>query len=167
MLCASCIVLRASVLGFQVSGFGLRVAGFGLRIVDQRSRFRVSAFVFLVSCFGFRVPGSQHLASGFMSSISGFGFQISGVGGFHMKRESNQNVSGSDVYYKNSLILLVENMLCSKLLCQKGFNVIPFSYQITGRGEGRAAQERVISLFPDLSLLLSSLEVSDTPIYEP
>ena len=166
MLCASCIVLRASVCGSQVSGFGLRVAGFGLRIVDQRSRLRVFAFVFLVSCFGFRVPGSQYLASGFMSSISGFGFQISGVGGFHMKRESNQNVSGSDVYYKNSLILLVENMLCSKLLCQKVFNVIPFSCKITGRGDGRADQGRVIPLLLYLSLLLSSLELSDTAIYE-
>ena len=50
--------------------------------------------------------------------------------GFYMKREVNQNVSGDEVYYTNSLISLVKNMLCSRLHCQKGFNLIPFLYKI-------------------------------------
>ena len=37
--------------------------------------------------------------------------------------------SGNDVYYTNSLILLVKNMLCSKLHRQNGFNSIPCSYK--------------------------------------
>ena len=45
-----------------------------------------------------------------------------------MKRELNQNL-GDEVDYTNSLILLVKNMLCSKLHDQKGLNSISFSYQ--------------------------------------
>ena len=37
---------------------------------------------------------------------------------------------GNDVYCTNSLILLVKNMMCSKLHCQKGSSLIPFSYKI-------------------------------------
>jgi len=48
----------------------------------------------------------------------------------YMKRDLNQNFSGNEVYYTNSLILLVKNMLFSKLHCQKGFNLNPFSYKI-------------------------------------
>jgi hypothetical protein len=44
-----------------------------------------------------------------------------------MKRELNQKLSGNEVDYTKSLISLVENMLCSKLQCQKGFNLIPSS----------------------------------------
>jgi hypothetical protein len=47
-----------------------------------------------------------------------------------MKRELNQNLSGNEVYYTNSLISIVKNMLSNKLHRQKGSNVIPFSYQI-------------------------------------
>ena len=49
---------------------------------------------------------------------------------FYLERESNQKLSGNEVYYTNSLILLVENVLCSKLHCQKGLNLILFSYKI-------------------------------------
>ena len=35
------------------------------------------------------------------------------------------------IYCTNSLILLVKKMLCSELYCQKGFNLIPFSYKIS------------------------------------
>ena len=42
-----------------------------------------------------------------------------------MKRESNQNLSGNEVYNTNSSMLL-KNMLCSKLDCQKVFNLIIF-----------------------------------------
>ena len=47
-----------------------------------------------------------------------------------MKRDLNLNLSANEVYYTNSLILLVKNMLCSKLHCQKGFDLNPFSYKI-------------------------------------
>ena len=47
-----------------------------------------------------------------------------------MKRELYQNLSGNEVYYTNSSILLVKNMLCSKLHCQKGFDLILFLYKI-------------------------------------
>ena len=46
-----------------------------------------------------------------------------------MKRELNYRLSGNEGYNANSLILLVKNMLCSKPHCQKGFNVIIFSYK--------------------------------------
>ena len=38
------------------------------------------------------------------------------------------NLSGNEVDYTNSFTLLVRNMLCSKLLFQKGFDLILFSY---------------------------------------
>ena len=41
-----------------------------------------------------------------------------------MKRESNQHLSGNAVYYTNSFILLVKNMLCGQLHYQKGFNFL-------------------------------------------
>jgi hypothetical protein len=43
-----------------------------------------------------------------------------------MKRELNWNLSGNEVHYTNSSILLVKNMLCSKFYCQKDFNSIPY-----------------------------------------
>ena len=36
------------------------------------------------------------------------------------------NLSGNEVDFTNSEILLVKSMLCSKLHCQKGFNLILF-----------------------------------------
>jgi hypothetical protein len=39
-------------------------------------------------------------------------------------------LSGYQVYYTSSLVLLVENMLCSELHYQKGFDLIPFPYKI-------------------------------------
>ena len=48
----------------------------------------------------------------------------------YIKRELNQNLSGDEVYYANSLILLVINMLCSKLHYQEGFNPILFLCRI-------------------------------------
>ena len=55
---------------------------------------------------------------------------LRGFRSFHMKRESNQNVSGNEVYFTNSLILLAKNMLCSKLHRQQSFNLILFSRKI-------------------------------------
>ena len=46
-----------------------------------------------------------------------------------MKRELNQNLFGNEVYNTDSLILLEHKMLCSKLHCQKGFNLLIFPYQ--------------------------------------
>ena len=48
----------------------------------------------------------------------------------YMKAELNENLSGIEVYYANSLMLLVKNMLCNKRHCQKGFSAILFSYKI-------------------------------------
>ena len=41
-------------------------------------------------------------------------------------------ISGDEIYFTNSLILLVKNMLYSKLHCQRGFNLILFSCKIWG-----------------------------------
>ena len=41
---------------------------------------------------------------------------------FIMKRELDSNLYGNEVCYTNSLILLVKNLLCSRLHRQKGFN---------------------------------------------
>ena len=46
-----------------------------------------------------------------------------------MKRKLNLKLSGDAVYYTNSATLRVKNMLCSKHLCQKGFNSIFFSHK--------------------------------------
>ena len=68
-----------------------------------------------------------------------------------MKRESNSNLSGNELYYTNCSILLVKNMLCRELHCQKGFNLILFSYSTvmsardtenTARGVGPRARPR-------------------------
>ena len=47
-----------------------------------------------------------------------------------MQRELNSNLSGSKVYYTNSLILLVNEILGSKVHYQKGFNLFVFLYEI-------------------------------------
>ena len=52
-----------------------------------------------------------------------------------MKREFHSNLSGNEVCYTNSSILLAENMLCSKLHCQKDLNSILFSCKIRVRAE--------------------------------
>ena len=43
----------------------------------------------------------------------------------YMKRIRLKTLSGSEGDYTNSLLLLVKNMLRSKLHCQKGFNFDP------------------------------------------
>ena len=54
---------------------------------------------------------------------------------FYMKWGLHYNFFGNQVYYRNSLILLAKNMLCSKLHYQQAFNIIVFSYKIfEGRG---------------------------------
>ena len=63
----------------------------------------------------FRVPGSR---------LSVAGFEIL------YKKVIKLKLSGNEVYFTNSLILLGKNMLGSKLHCQKGFNLIPFLYKI-------------------------------------
>ena len=47
------------------------------------------------------------------------------------------NLFGNEVYYTNSLTLLVKNMLCSKVRCQKAFNLILISYEIRDTRHGR------------------------------
>ena len=49
-----------------------------------------------------------------------------------MQRELDKKLSGIEVYNTNSSILLVKNMLCSKLHCENGFNLIIFSYKTAG-----------------------------------
>jgi hypothetical protein len=39
-----------------------------------------------------------------------------------MKRGLNQNLSVNEVHYTNLEMLLLQDMLCSRLHCQKGFN---------------------------------------------
>ena len=46
-----------------------------------------------------------------------------------MKRELNWNLFGNDIYYTNSVILLVNNMLSSQLDCQECFNLVVFCIQ--------------------------------------
>ena len=48
----------------------------------------------------------------------------------HIKRELDCNLSGNEFEYTNDSILLVKNMLCSKLHCQEGFNPIISSFNI-------------------------------------
>ena len=47
-----------------------------------------------------------------------------------MKWKLYENLSGNEVYYTKSLILLAKNMLYSKIHYQKGFNLNPFLYKI-------------------------------------
>jgi hypothetical protein len=58
---------------------------------------------------------------------------------FCEKRELDSNLSGSEVYCKNSLILLVKRMLCNKLHGQKGFNSVLFSPKIGANRVARRA----------------------------
>jgi len=55
-----------------------------------------------------------------------------------MKGETPLNLSGNDVHYTNSSILLVTNMLCGKLQCQKDFNLVLFPCTI---GSGPLSSE--------------------------
>ena len=43
-------------------------------------------------------------------------------------------LAGNQVYYTNPLILLVKNLLCRKIHCQKVLIFIPFSYEISHLG---------------------------------
>jgi hypothetical protein len=52
------------------------------------------------------------------------------VTGSYAKRELNQNLSGHELFYTNSLISPENNMLRSKLHCKKGSNLILFLYTI-------------------------------------
>ena len=65
---------------------------------------------------------------------------------FLYERRIELNLSGNEVYYANSPILLAKNMLCSKLHCQKGFNLKKKSCQF-------CPQPR--------------LELSDARVYDP
>jgi len=86
------------------------------------------------------------------------------------------------VYCTNSLILLSKNMLCSELYYQKGFNLVIFSYEISGplaarRRGGESQGVRVpprhththtlsLSLSRSLSLPPPSLSFTHThPLY--
>ena len=50
---------------------------------------------------------------------------------YEMKNKSK--LSGSEVYYTNSLILVIEIMLCSKLHRQKDSNLIFVAYKIQAK----------------------------------
>jgi hypothetical protein len=65
-----------------------------------------------------------------------------------MNSELNQTLSGNEVCSTNSLILLVKNMLYSNLHCQKGFNLILFSYKIDqGKSVAEVLSSRALSNF--------------------
>ena len=46
------------------------------------------------------------------------------------EKEITLNLFSNEVYNTNSPILLVQNMLCSELHCQKSLNLISFSYEV-------------------------------------
>ena len=56
-------------------------------------------------------------------------------GGFHMKSECNQKLSGNEVYDTACYLLSILKHSCSKPHCQKRFNLIPCSYKIRVRKE--------------------------------
>ena len=64
----------------------------------------------------------------------------------NMKRELNSNVSSIEISYMNYLILLVKNMLCSKLHFQKDFNLTLFSCKIPTPSTAKAASHPEQSL---------------------
>ena len=64
-----------------------------------------------------------------VSEVPLYGGRFSGPGSY-FKGELNQSLSGSEVYFTHSVILLVKNLLCSKLHCQKDFNSILSLYKI-------------------------------------
>ena len=49
----------------------------------------------------------------------------------YIERELNSNLSGNEDHYTDTLILLVNNMLCSKLHCQTGFSFILFPCKLS------------------------------------
>ena len=61
------------------------------------------------------------------------------VGGAYMKRELNLNFSGNEVYYTAFSLPVILKNSCSKLHCQKGFDLVPFSYQGV-RGSARTPE---------------------------
>ena len=83
---------------------GCRVRGVWCVVYDKECRVqRVGCTVYGVWCMMKSVGCRVH----------GVGFRVAGVGRneFYMKRKLNQNLSGIEVYYTNSAILLVKNML--------------------------------------------------------
>ena len=54
-----------------------------------------------------------------------------------MERELNSNLSGNEFYFKACSLLVMLKNSCSKLHCQKGFDLVPFSYKIVLQGENR------------------------------
>ena len=59
--------------------------------------------------------------------------------GASMKRILDQKRSGNEVYFTNSSILLVKNMLCSNLHCRKGFDLIILSNRSRVEAASRSA----------------------------
>ena len=57
-------------------------------------------------------------------------------GGSRISHEKGikSKLSGDEVYYTNSFMLLVTNMLCSNFHCRRCLSLIHFSYQIAGGG---------------------------------
>ena len=110
------------VLGFELWGLGLGLCFFGCG--------------FLVLEFGLSIFGSWVVVFGVSGCASLSGEEQPRLWGESRdltrsckKRELNENPSGNELYYTNYLI--AKNMLCSQLHCQKGFNLILFSYKLT------------------------------------
>ena len=60
-----------------------------------------------------------------------------GRGDFYIKRKLNANLSGNEVYYTKSLMLLVKNMLRCSLHYPKVFNSILFHINLRTSAAGR------------------------------
>ena len=89
-------------------------------------------------------PGADFIA-GEVYVVGGGGYDFIG---------SNLELFGNAVDYTNSLMLLIKNMLCSKLHYQKGFDVILFSHKI-----GPLVEELVDIVYPGADFIAGEVYV--------
>jgi len=137
--------------GFRVQGSGFGVQGAGFRV--QGLRFRVVRLGLCAYAVEVRRRGGACLGgvSGWCGEgadvLWRFALQITPIMD-HVNAKIHVRVQGTrrrwrvqriqlkpfwQVYYKNSLMLLVKNMRCSKLHCEKGFDLILISYRVRER----------------------------------
>jgi hypothetical protein len=66
-------------------------------------------------------------------------------------------LSGNEVYFTKSLVLLVKSILCSKLHCQKGINLsgMPSGYKFMARQQEEEMQK---VLYDKMYLSITSIE---------
>ena len=79
----------------------------------------------------FRDSSVFRLRFGCEARVSGF---WDSMGHFLYENIIKLNLPGNAFYHTNCLLLLLKNMLCGTLHCQKGFNIVLFSYEIAREG---------------------------------